>query len=135
LIRKTGRGGRILTITSTSTREVIPNLLLSNSLRGAVVGWSKTLARELAPEKILVNCVAPGTIETERIDELMKATIQRTGKSEAEVRAGMLAKIPIGRFGKPEEFAAVVAFLASERAGFISGTTLYVDGAMMTSVV
>jgi 3-oxoacyl-[acyl-carrier protein] reductase len=134
LIRKTGRGGRILTITSTSTREVIANLMLSNSLRAAVVGWSKTLARELAPENILVNCVAPGTIGTERIDELVQANSQKSGKSPDEVRAGMIARIPMGRFGKPEEFAAAVAFLASERASFISGTTLYVDGAMMASV-
>jgi len=134
LIRSTGRGGRILTITSTSTREVIANLMLSNSLRAAVAGWSKTLARELAGEGILVNCVAPGTIGTERIDELVKAAMTRTGKSEEEVRAGMLGRIPLGRFGRPEEFAAAVAFLASDRASFISGTTLYVDGAMMAGV-
>jgi 3-oxoacyl-[acyl-carrier protein] reductase len=135
LMRKTHRGGRILTITSVSVREVIANLMLSNSLRAAVTGWSKTLARELAPEKITVNCVAPGTIHTERIDELIAANAQKSGKPLDQVRNEMVAKIPSGRFGAPEEFAAAVAFLASEKASYISGTTLYVDGAMMASVV
>jgi 3-oxoacyl-[acyl-carrier protein] reductase len=135
LIRKTGRGGRILTITSVAVREVIPNLMLSNSLRAAVTGWSKTLARELAPENILVNCVAPGIILTERITELIAANAQKTGQSPEATQKGMLAKIPLGRFGRPEEFGAVMAFLASARASFVSGITVYVDGAMMSTVV
>lgn len=134
LIRKTGRGGRILNLTSTSVREVIPNLMLSNAVRSAVVGWSKTLARELGPENILVNCVAPGTIATERIDELVAANATKSGQTPEQIRAAMQARIPLGRFGRPEEFAAAVAFLASDRASYISGTTLYVDGAAMSSV-
>jgi 3-oxoacyl-[acyl-carrier protein] reductase len=135
LIRKTQRGGRIITLTSTSVREVLANLMLSNSLRAAVLGWSKSLARELAPEKILVNCVAPGIVHTERIEELVAAAARKSGKTIDETRAAMASRIPLGRFGRPEEFAAAVAFLASARASFISGTTLYVDGAMMSSVV
>lgn len=134
LIRAGGRGGRLIAITSVSVREVIANLMLSNSLRGAVAGWAKTLARELGPEGITVNCVAPGTIGTERIAELVAANAARQNLPEDEVRRQMLARIPAGRFGRPEEFAAAVAFLASQRAAFISGTTLTVDGAQ-TSVV
>lgn len=134
LIRAGKNGGRIIALTSTSTREVLPNLMLSNSVRAAVAGWAKTLARELGPEGITVNCVAPGTIGTERIAELIAANAARQGIGEDIVRQQLLARIPAGRFGRPEEFAAAVAFLASQRASFISGTTLVVDGAQ-TSVV
>ncbi len=134
LIREGRRGGRIIAITSVSVREVIANLMLSNSLRAAVTGWAKTLARELGPEGITVNCVAPGTIGTERIAELVAANAGRQGVDEALIRQQMLARIPVGRFGRPEEFAAAVAFLASQRASFISGTTMVVDAAQ-TSVV
>lgn len=129
-----GDGGRLIAITSTSVREVLPNLMLSNSLRAAVTGWAKTLARELAPRGITVNCVAPGTISTERIDELVAANAAKQGVDAADVRAQLLSRIPTGRFGTPDEFAAAVAFLASARASFISGTTLVVDGAQ-TAVV
>jgi 3-oxoacyl-[acyl-carrier protein] reductase len=134
LIRAGGQGGRILAITSTSVREVLPNLMLSNSLRAAVTGWAKTLARELGPEAITVNCVAPGTIGTERIAELVAANAARQQCDEAMVRQQMMARIPAGRFGKPEEFAAAVAFLASARASFISGTTMVVDAAQTSTV-
>lgn len=134
-LRAGRRGGRIITITSTATREVLPNLMLSNSVRAAVAGWSKTLARELAPEGITVNCVAPGTIGTERIDELVAASAARQGRPADEIRAQLLGRIPTGRFGSPEEFAAAVAFLASARASFITGTTVYVDGGQTATVL
>lgn len=134
LLREGGRGGRLIAITSISVREVIANLMLSNSLRGAVAGWAKTLARELGPEGITVNCVAPGTIGTERIAELVAANAVKQNLPEDEVRRQLLARIPAGRFGRPEEFAAAVAFLASQRAAFISGTTLVVDAAQTSHV-
>lgn len=128
-----GACARIITVTSTSTKEVLANLMLSNSLRAAVAGWSKTLARELAPEGITVNCLAPGTIGTERIDELVAANAKRGGITTDAARAAILARIPAGRFGKPEEFAATAAFLASVRASYITGATVVVDGGMMVS--
>jgi 3-oxoacyl-[acyl-carrier protein] reductase len=134
LIRKSTQG-RIITLTSTSTREVIANLMLSNSVRAAVAGWSKTLARELAPEGITVNCVAPGTLGTERIDELIAANAKRTDASLDAVRAQMIARIPFGRFGRPEELAAAVAFLAGKPASYITGTTIVVDGGQTATVL
>ena len=134
--RNPGPGGacaRIITLTSTSTREVIDHLMLSNSLRAAVAGWSKTLARELAPEGITVNCLAPGTIGTDRHDQLVAASAERAGTTIDQARAGQLARIPAGRFGSPEEFAAAAAFLASSRAAYITGATLVVDGGMTVS--
>lgn len=135
LMRKRRFGGRVITVTSVATREVIANLMLSNSLRSAVAGWSKTLARELAPEGILVNCVAPGTIGTERINELIAANAKASGKSADEVRMAMRGRVPLGRFGEPDEFAAAVTFLASARASFITGTTVYVDGGQSATII
>ncbi len=131
LIRK--EEARILNLTSVSVREPIANLMLSNTLRAAVTGWSKTLSRELAPEGITVNCVAPGTVHTERIDELIRARMKLSGKNEEEVKKEMLNTIPMNRFGRPEEFAAAVAFLASGKASYITGITLTVDGGMSHS--
>jgi 3-oxoacyl-[acyl-carrier protein] reductase len=135
LLRAHGQGGRIITITSASAREPLPNMILSNALRPAIHGWSKTLAKELGPERITVNCVAPGIVGTERIDELVASNAGRQNRTPEQIRAEMIARIPAGRFGRPEEFAAAVAFLASARASYISGTTIYVDGAQMASVV
>lgn len=132
---RTQGSGRIINLTSTSTREPIPNLLLSNSIRAAVAGWAKTLSQELAPENILVNCVAPGRIDTERLKELDAANAQRQGRSVEEVRRANETAIPLGRYGRPDEFAAAVAFLASDRASYITGITLYVDGGKLASVV
>jgi 3-oxoacyl-[acyl-carrier protein] reductase len=128
-------GGRIINLTSISTREPVPNLLLSNAIRAAVVGWAKTLSQELAPENILVNCVAPGRIDTERVEELDRANAQRQGRPVEEIRRANETAIPLGRYGSPEEFAAAVAFLAGDRASYITGITLYVDGGKLASVV
>jgi 3-oxoacyl-[acyl-carrier protein] reductase len=132
---RTQAGGRIINLTSSSAREPIANLMLSNAIRSAVAGWAKTLAAELAPENILVNCVAPGRIDTERLKELDSANAQRQARTVEEIRKANEVAIPLGRYGRPEEFAAAVAFLASERASYITGITLYVDGGKLASVV
>ncbi|MCC7034550.1 MAG: SDR family oxidoreductase [Acidobacteria bacterium] len=121
--------GRVLTIASSSIRQPIPNLILSNAFRAGVWGIAKTLSQELAPQGILVNVIAPGRISTERIAELDRANATRTGKPIEEVRKASVASIPLGRLGDPEEFANLVVFLASERASYISGQGIFVDGA------
>jgi 3-oxoacyl-[acyl-carrier protein] reductase len=113
--------GRIVNVTSIATREPIPGLMLSNSHRLAAVGAFKTLSHELAREGILLNSVAPGRIATDRIASM-------TGASLAELRTAPQPDIPVGRLGTPEEFADVVAFLCSERASYVTGVNLPVDG-------
>jgi 3-oxoacyl-[acyl-carrier protein] reductase len=112
--------GRIVNVTSSTVREPIDNLALSNIVRPGVVGWAKSLARELGPKGITVNCIAPGRIDTDRIRE-----VYPEGPT-----AGDLATIPIGRLGTTRELGDVVAFLCSERASYVSGTVLMVDGAL-----
>lgn len=121
--------GRVLTIASSSIKQPIPNLALSNALRAGVWGLAKTLSRELAPQGILVNVIAPGRIQTERIEELDRANAERSGKSLEDVRQGSVAGIPLGRLGLPEEFANVIVFLASARASYLTGQAITVDGA------
>jgi 3-oxoacyl-[acyl-carrier protein] reductase len=119
---KERRWGRIISITSVAVKQPIDNLILSNSIRASVAGLIKTLANELAAYNITVNNVMPGYTETERLKELVERTPSfSSAKSE----------IPMGRFGRPEEFAAAVAFLASERASFITGVSLPIDGGWM----
>jgi 3-oxoacyl-[acyl-carrier protein] reductase len=113
-------GGRILAITSLAAKEPTAHLALSNMLRPAVHGYMKTLADELGPRKITVNCVAPGRIATARLEQLYPE-----GPTEERV-----AKIPLRRWGTPKEFGDVVCFLASERASYVSGQTLVVDGGL-----
>ena len=126
--------GRIVTIASSGVEQPIPNLALSNGVRSAVVGWSKTLANEVANSGVTVNVVLPGRIHTARVDELDAAAASRTGKSIDEVARTAEAAIPIGRYGRPEEFADVVTFLASERASYITGSRIRVDGGAIRSV-
>ena len=121
--------GRVLTIASSSIKQPIPNLALSNALRAGVWGIAKTLSRELAPQGILVNVIAPGRIDTERIAELDQANAQRSGKSMEDVRKASVASIPLGRLGRPEELANLVVFLASQAASYITGQAITVDGA------
>ena len=117
-------GGRIVAITSLAAKEPTDHLALSNSLRPGLTGWLKTLARELGPKGITVNCVAPGRIATARLDEIYPA-----GPSEAD-----LAEIPLRRWGEPREFGDVVCFLASDRARYVTGQTVVVDGGLQRSL-
>lgn len=123
--------GRVITIASSGVEQPIPNLALSNSLRMAVVGWSKTLAAEVAAKGVTVNLVLPGRIHTDRVDQLDGAAAAKQGKSREDIAKASQAAIPAGRYGRPEEFADAVAFLASARASYITGSKLRVDGGMI----
>jgi 3-oxoacyl-[acyl-carrier protein] reductase len=120
--------GRIINIISTSVRQPIPNLGVSNTTRAAVASWAKTLSRELAPFGITVNNLLPGATKTERLNSIFKARSAGTGKSIEEIEKEWLSDIPAGRFGEPEELAYAAAFLASPLAGYINGVSLQVDG-------
>jgi len=131
---KRAGGGRILTIASSSIKQPIPSLVLSNAFRAGIWGLAKTLSRELAADKILVNVIAPGRIQTERIDELDRLTAERAGKTLDEVRQGSAASVPLGRIGRPEELANLVVFLASDAASYITGQAITVDGGAGTAL-
>ncbi|WP_137132781.1 SDR family oxidoreductase [Rhizobium sp. FY34] len=126
--------GRILTVASSGVFEPIPNLALSNTLRGALVGWNKTLATEVAGHGITANLLLPGRIHTDRIDELDGANAKRTGRSLDEVRTASIQSIPAGRLGTVEEFAAVGAFLCSGPAAYVTGSMIRVDGGAAKSL-
>ncbi len=126
--------GRIVTLTSSGVEAPIPRLAISNALRQTLVGWSKTLASEVASDNVTVNIVVQGRIHTDRVDELDAAAAKRLGKSVDEVRAQSLATIPAGRYGKPEELADFVTFLASDRASYTTGSLLRIDGGMIRSI-
>jgi 3-oxoacyl-[acyl-carrier protein] reductase len=128
------RWGRILTSTSSGIVAPIPNLGLSNTLRSSLAGWSKTLSREVAQDGVTVNVVVPGRIATGRTRFIDESRAKREGRSLDEVTADSHAGIPIGRYGEPEEYAAVVAFLASERAAYVTGSIVRVDGGAIPSV-
>jgi 3-oxoacyl-[acyl-carrier protein] reductase len=120
-----GGRGRIINIESSSVREPIDHLALSNAVRPGVIGWAKTVARELGPKKITVNSIAPGRIETERLAEAYAG----------QPRAEDLEAIPLRRFGQPREVADVVCFLASDRAAYVTGTVIPVDGGLTRSLL
>lgn len=132
---KSAGGGCLIFITSSSTKEVIEGLLFSNTMRAAVVGMSKTLSKELGNDNIRTVCVAPGRIETPRLVHLHEATAARTGQSVDEVRAAGRSAIPLDRYGSPDEVGDVVAFLASERASYITGISVLVDGGLLNGVL
>lgn len=120
--------GRIVNIISTSVKAPIPGLGVSNTIRGAVASWSKTLSLELAEFGITVNNILPGATETGRLESLIESKAKKLSKTVYEVEQEMKGSIPSGRFAKPEELASAVAFLCSEAAGYINGVNLAVDG-------
>ncbi|MBP2547481.1 3-oxoacyl-[acyl-carrier protein] reductase [Neorhizobium galegae] len=126
--------GRILTVASSGVIEPIGNLALSNTLRGALVGWNKTLATEIAGHGVTANLILPGRIHTDRIDELDGANAKRQGKSLDEVRSASIKTIPAGRLGTVEEFASVGAFLCSAPAAYLTGSMIRVDGGAAKSL-
>lgn len=120
--------GRIVNVISTSVKVPIPNLGVSNTIRGAVASWAKTLANELGPHGITVNNVLPGFTDTARLGELFKARAAKTGKPQDDITKEALATIPAGRLGRPEEIGAAIAFLCTPAAAYINGINLPVDG-------
>ena len=126
--------GRLINIISTSVKIPIPNLGVSNTIRGAVASWSKTLSSELGPHNITVNNVLPGYTSTDRLEALVEGAGKRLDKTTEEIHKMWKAKVPMGRFAKPEEVAAAVCFLASEEASYISGVSLQVDGGRTGSI-
>lgn len=128
------RWGRIITSTSSGVVAPIPNLGISNALRLSLVGWSKTLAREVGRDGITANIVLPGRIATQRITFLDEQKAKRENRPVAEISAESTAAIPVGRYGNPQEYGDVVAFLASERASYITGSVIRIDGGLIPSI-
>jgi 3-oxoacyl-[acyl-carrier protein] reductase len=122
------RWGRIITLTSITTKQPVPDLVLSNAVRAAVVGLVKSLANEFGKDGILVNNVGPGYTATDRLKELAKARSIASGKSQQEVLDGLSVDVPLKRLGDPKEIADVIVWLASERASYVTGQTILVDG-------
>ena len=132
---KERRWGRIVNVTSIAVKQPVENLILSNSVRAAVTGFARTLANEVAADGITVNNVLPGYTRTERVVELADHTAARRGVSRDEAFAAWEREIPMRRLGEPREFAAVVAFLCSERASYVTGTSIPVDGGWIRSLL
>src|SRR5487761_633969 len=132
---KKQRWGRLLAITSVSVKQPIDNLLLSNSIRAGVTGLMRTLANEFGADGITVNCVCPGYTLTGRLDELAAVQAKNAGVEREKILERLSAQVPAGRIGRPEEFGAMVAFLASERASYINGCSIPVDGGWTKSLL
>jgi 3-oxoacyl-[acyl-carrier protein] reductase len=128
------RWGRVLTVASSGVVQPIPTIGMSNTLRSALVGWSKTLAGEVARSGITVNMLLPGRIATERVAQLDGKAAEKEGKPVEEIAARSAAEIPVGRYGTIEEFGAVAAFLASEKASYVTGSMIRIDGGAIRSV-
>jgi 3-oxoacyl-[acyl-carrier protein] reductase len=131
---RTRRFGRIMLVVSSGVIQPIPNLVLSNALRSALVGWAKTLATEVAADGVTVNCLAPGRIVTDRVVEFDQARSRREGTTVEQAQKLSIATIPAGRYGDADEFAAMAAFLASPRASYMTGGIIRIDGGMIRSV-
>ena len=123
--------GRVVAIGSSGVQQPLPNLTSSNLGRAALAGYLKTLAAEVAGRGVTVNMVLPGRIDTDRVGQLDRAAAERSGTTTDEARASSEATIPVGRYGRPDEFAAVVAFLAGEPAGYVTGEQVRVDGGLV----
>jgi 3-oxoacyl-[acyl-carrier protein] reductase len=132
---KQRKWGRIINVTSITVKQPVEGLMLSNSLRAGVTGFARTLANEVARDGITVNNILPGFTRTRRVEELAKATAEREGIPIDEVMNRQKASIPMRRLGEPREFAAVAAFLASERASYVTGTSIQVDGGWIRSLL
>jgi 3-oxoacyl-[acyl-carrier protein] reductase len=131
---KERRWGRIVVMTSLSVKQPIDNLALSNAVRLAVVGMAKGLSRDLAPYNITVNITAPGFIATDRLKELFEARARKEGTTAEEVEASVVSTIPMGRLGEPREMGELVAFLASEKASYLTGSVIQLDGGLYRGV-
>jgi 3-oxoacyl-[acyl-carrier protein] reductase len=132
---KERRWGRILNVTSIAAKQPIEGLMLSNSIRAAVIGFARTLANEVAPFGVTVNNLLPGYTRTDRVQELARAAGAKTGGSNTDIVSKWEKEIPMGRLGEPREFAALAAFLASERASYITGSSIAVDGGWIRSLL
>jgi len=132
---KERRWGRILNVTSIAVKQPIDGLMLSNSLRAAVTGFARTLANEVARYNITVNTIMPGYTRTDRVEELARQATEKTGASMSDALSKWEREIPMGRLGEPREFAALAAFLASERASYITGSSIAVDGGWIRSIL
>lgn len=131
---KERRWGRILNVTSIAVKQPVAGLMLSNSIRAAVTGFARTLADEVAPFGVTVNNILPGYTRTERVEELAKASGEREGRDAGAAFAKWESEIPMGRLGEPRDLAALAAFLASDRAGYITGSSIAVDGGWIRSL-
>ena len=131
---KQQKWGRIINSTSSSVRQVIENLILSNTFRLGVIGLTKTLAQELAPSNILVNAIGPGRFNTERIRQLDRALAEKKGMDVEDVARQSLSRIPLGRYGEPEEYGRLAVYLCSEANTYITGQTVLADGGMVRAV-
>jgi 3-oxoacyl-[acyl-carrier protein] reductase len=129
------RWGRILNITSIAVKQPVDNLMLSNSLRAGLTGFARTLANEVAAEGVTVNNILPGYTRTERLEDLARMMADKQGISADEFRGKWEKEIPMGRLGEPREFAALAAFLVSERSSYITGTSIQVDGGWIRSLL
>jgi 3-oxoacyl-[acyl-carrier protein] reductase len=129
------RWGRLVTITSVTVKQPLDGLLLSNSIRAGVAGLARTLANEFGPDNITVNNVCPGYTRTERLNQLAETLGRSGGIPPQAIFDRWTAQVPLGRLGTPEEFAAVVAFLCSERASYINGATIVVDGGLVRGLL